>query len=82
MDITITETPGRCRWCGCTYERPCDLGCDWANRNQTLCTACVELDRLVRSAAGRKTLAELVTDAQLDIEAMRSAPPARRGKGR
>lgn len=82
MDITIPETPGRCRWCGCTYERPCELGCAWANRNQTLCTACVELDRLVKSTAGRKTLAGLVTDAQLDIEAIRTPPPARRRKGR
>jgi len=81
MDVTITETPGRCRWCGCTYEYGCELGCDWANRKQTLCTACVEVDRLVRSIAGRRQLAQLVTDAQLDIEAMH-APPRKRERRR
>lgn len=39
------ETPGKCRWCGCTYEEPCPGSCGWANRSQTLCTACVNLDR-------------------------------------
>lgn len=66
MDITIPETPGRCRWCGCTYERPCDEGCGWANRAQTLCTVCVDVDRMVRSARGR---AQLVTLANDGIEA-------------
>lgn len=37
--------PGRCRWCRCTYTRPCPEGCGWADRAQTLCTACVEIDK-------------------------------------
>jgi hypothetical protein len=39
------ERPGKCRWCGCTYEEPCPGSCGWANAKQTLCTACVNLDR-------------------------------------
>lgn len=39
------ETPGKCRWCGCTYEEPCPGSCGWANAKQTLCTACVNVDR-------------------------------------
>jgi len=57
MKIDIKETPGKCRWCGCTYYSPCDAGCAWANRAQTLCTECVGLDRLMRSAPGRRVLA-------------------------
>lgn len=80
MDVTITETPGRCRWCGCSDAWGCDFGCGWANRTQTLCTGCVEIDRLVRSIAGRKTLAQLVTDAQMDIEAMHTPPRRHRAR--
>jgi hypothetical protein len=39
------NTPGKCRWCGCTYDEPCPESCGWANREQTLCTACVAVDR-------------------------------------
>lgn len=35
----------RCRWCRCTYFDPCPEGCGWANREHTLCTACVNVDR-------------------------------------
>lgn len=59
MQITIKERPGRCRWCGCTELEPCPEGCGWANRSQTLCTACVLLDRAARTARGRRVLAEL-----------------------
>jgi len=38
--------PGRCQKCGCTDNTPCvgafGEGCGWANRSQTLCTACVQ----------------------------------------
>jgi hypothetical protein len=37
--------PGKCRWCGCTYKEPCPGSCGWANREHTLCTACVDVDR-------------------------------------
>lgn len=66
MEITIPETPGRCRWCACRYEDPCEHPCGWANRAQTLCTGCVEVDRLVRSARGR---AQLVEHVNAGIEA-------------
>jgi hypothetical protein len=37
--------PGQCRWCRCTHEEPCPGSCGWADRAQTLCTACVDVDR-------------------------------------
>jgi hypothetical protein len=37
--------PGQCRWCGCTYYEPCPGSCGWANATQTLCTACINVDR-------------------------------------
>jgi hypothetical protein len=57
MNVAIAERPGTCRWCGCTYHRPCDAGCGWANRQQTLCTECVPLDTAMKSARGRRQLA-------------------------
>lgn len=56
--ITVTETAGTCRWCGCTEDRACEDGCGWANRAQTLCTACINFDREMRSARGRARLVE------------------------
>jgi hypothetical protein len=32
--------PGVCRVCGCTESLACDDGCGWADRYETLCTAC------------------------------------------
>lgn len=60
MRITISETPGRCRWCGCTDEHGCAMGCSWANRQATLCSECVDLDRAMRTRAGRAAIAEVV----------------------
>jgi hypothetical protein len=62
MKVTFRERPGRCRWCGCTHERPCANGCGWANRQQTLCTECAPLDAAIRSTAGRVLLAEFLQD--------------------
>lgn len=41
----MMERPGTCRWCGCSHFEPCPEGCGWANTKQTLCTACVNVDR-------------------------------------
>jgi len=71
LTIRIAETPGRCRWCGCTYERPCANGCGWANRAQTLCTECVPLDRAMRTARGRATLAAWLQDPDFAPDAWR-----------
>jgi hypothetical protein len=50
----VADRPGLCRFCGCTYYHPCPEGCGWADRKQTLCTACVHVDaafsRTVREA--------------------------------
>lgn len=62
MQLTIPETPGRCRWCRCTHERPCPEGCGWANRTKTLCTACVAFDAALRTFKGREQVAALVQD--------------------
>jgi hypothetical protein len=35
--------PGVCRYCGCTEARACPEGCEWADEDQTICTACQEL---------------------------------------
>lgn len=58
MKIELSERPGVCRWCGCTYDDPCPPGCGWANRAQTLCTECVEFDTKMRTKAGRRELVE------------------------
>lgn len=31
---------GQCHVCGCTEDRACDGGCEWANKDQTLCSLC------------------------------------------
>lgn len=56
--IYLTQAPGRCRWCRCTEYEPCANGCGWANREQTLCTECVPLDRAMKNVPGRRELAE------------------------
>lgn len=62
MIITLTERPGRCRWCGCSDQVGCALGCRWINARHTLCSACADLDRLVRNRDGRLELAEIVQE--------------------
>lgn len=62
--IEIPQEPGTCRWCGCTHSTPCEGGCGWANRAQTLCTACVNVDRQVRSKNGRRQVAILVQESE------------------
>ena len=63
MTITIPERPGRCRWCGCTDDHGCAMGCSWANRQGTLCSECVYLYRAMRSRAGRAEIAEIIQTA-------------------
>lgn len=58
----VTQTPGRCRWCRCTEREPCAGGCGWANREQTVCTACVPLDAALRTVPGRRELAEFLQE--------------------
>jgi hypothetical protein len=62
MIVTVTETPSHCRWCGCSERDPCLGGCGWANAAQTLCTACVTLDRMAKSVAGRASLAAIYAE--------------------
>jgi hypothetical protein len=63
ITINVTENPGQCRWCGCTDDRGCTCGCGWANAAHTLCTACVNFDRLIRTRRGRVELLDKVQDA-------------------
>jgi len=60
--IYLTQTRGRCRWCRCTDDDPCPGGCGWANRDQTVCTACIPLDTAMRTVAGRCEIAEFLRD--------------------
>jgi hypothetical protein len=62
VTIRVSLVPGRCRWCGCTYDTPCANGCGWADRARTLCTECVPLDKAMQTAKGRRELAEFVQE--------------------
>lgn len=64
MQLMLKEVRGVCRWCRCTHRDPCVAGCGWANRRQTLCTECVEFDRLMRSTAGRRDAIEAFNAGQ------------------
>jgi len=35
--------PGKCVVCGCTDERGCDIGCQWADPSRTLCSCCIHV---------------------------------------
>lgn len=62
LTIRVSLTPGICRWCRCTYDRPCANGCSWVERSQTLCSECVPLDEAIATSAGRRQLAEFIQE--------------------
>jgi hypothetical protein len=62
LTIRVSLTPGVCRWCQCTYDRPCANGCGWVERTQTLCSECVPLDKALQTKAGRRQLAEFIQE--------------------
>ena len=62
LTIRVSLVPGICRWCRCTYDNPCANGCSWVDRTQTLCSECVPLDKAMQSMAGRRQLAEFLSD--------------------
>lgn len=68
LTIHVPLTPGICRWCRCTYENGCGIGCSWVDRAETLCSACEPLDRAMRTTAGRRSLADALQDH--DFEAL------------
>jgi hypothetical protein len=81
--FVITNRPGQCRWCKCTYDRPCANGCGWADRTQTLCTECAPLDRAMQTSAGRRELAEFLQEHEFLVGrsmAPAAARPARRAR--
>lgn len=63
LTIRVSLVPGRCRWCGCTQEHGCAMGCSWVDRTYTLCSECWPLDSAIRTARGRKALAESVQES-------------------
>ncbi len=76
----IVGQPGVCSICLCTHDRPCLVGCSWANREQTLCTACVELEQqaLDKLAAFLAPIAKSLADVPqrvLDENALSDAEP-------
>lgn len=54
--FALVNRPGRCRWCGCTYDHACANGCSWVDRTQTLCSECWPLDEAMKTAKGRRAL--------------------------
>ena len=48
---------GRCQVCGCTDEHGCAVGCEWANSSHTLCSACVEFERMAVIELGIRLVA-------------------------
>ncbi len=62
LTIRVALVPGRCRWCGCTDNHGCAMGCSWVDRAATLCSECATVDKAMRSARGRKTLTEFLQD--------------------
>jgi hypothetical protein len=73
VTIRIPEKPGVCRICRCTEFDPCEGGCGWANAMQTLCTACVDVDKALRTIDGRREL----RDALYEHERARAIALAR-----
>jgi hypothetical protein len=62
LTIRLSLVPGICRWCRCTYERPCANGCSWVERTQTLCSECEPLDHAMQTIAGRHEVAEFTQE--------------------
>jgi len=75
LTIRVSLIPGRCRWCGCTYERPCANGCGWADRTQTLCTECAALDHATETATGRRALADFLQEHGFLVPVHERRPP-------
>lgn len=36
------DTPGVCKFCGCTDDHGCPGGCSWINEDCTICSACID----------------------------------------
>lgn len=51
---------GVCKVCACSEADACDDGCGWANRSQTLCTACEGLTEAERAEKREINRADLV----------------------
>jgi hypothetical protein len=60
LTIRVSLIPGHCRWCGCTDDHGCAMGCSWVDRGATLCSECATVDKAMRTARGRKALAQLI----------------------
>lgn len=44
----------RCRYCGCTDDKPCPTGCGWADDTQAFCTACQPVHEAWQRLARRR----------------------------
>lgn len=67
LTIRVSLTPGVCRWCRCTYERPCANGCSWVERTQTLCSECLPLETALQTTVGRRELAEFAQEHHFEV---------------
>jgi hypothetical protein len=71
--------PGVCRFCGCSHFNPCPEGCWWADRAETLCSACTDIDKAWRTLhrqpgvrgdeRGRRAFTRGFRDAEWETEA-------------
>src|SRR6266478_3977359 len=52
---------GVCTVCGCTDQEACAEGCEWTNRQHTLCSVCYYLEPEDRAARRSEAIDELWT---------------------
>lgn len=72
-----------CHVCGCTYDRACPVGCEWAHKSseKALCSVCAtfvgDIQQYIEDAnrVSRASLGRL-----FDLAAARTEAPARRKK--
>lgn len=56
--VVMAGVMGRCRWCSATTRNVRQRECHWVDvSRKDLCSNCHELDRMVRTPAGRKFIA-------------------------
>ncbi|MFA5466956.1 MAG: hypothetical protein WC251_03805 [Candidatus Izemoplasmatales bacterium] len=37
----------KCKICGCTDDRACEGGCFWIDKNETVCSECARIEKIV-----------------------------------
>jgi len=82
----VGDRAGVCRFCRCTHFNPCPEGCWWADRAQTLCSGCADVDaawrrvRLQKLPNMRRAFARGFEAARWATEPARPKNPYRPGR--